>query len=1012
MYKSSPFKSPIFKSLISLVFSISLFTFSYQAAAQKLHESVSIEQQPAWVESREVVLNSPVPIDEISGGVFYRLVDNQVKVESDGSRVIFSRYVESVVNQTGVENSSQINLDFDPSYQTLHLHSLDIIRNGKRINKTESTNISVVNRESDLSNQIYNGSLSLNMIVDDLQIGDVIDYSYSRVGANPVYKGIFSYSRSINWSVPVQNQFVRILWGKNKPLNVDLTNLDKEVKQSNWNGYKQYQLALRLETTINRPSQTPNWYDSYAHVYFNESQDWGDVVNWAEPMYHFDLSHESINDVVQTIKNSHSNKDQQIVAALKYVQDEIRYFGIEMGENSHMPTAPEETLKLKYGDCKDKTVLFLSLLAGLEVEAYPALVSTDDTKLLKSLPPGVGRFDHVIATLFHKGKQIWLDPTMSNQFGQLSDLYQPNFGYALVLKEGQNKLTKMVNIDQYSKIEITETYSIGVGDDADATLAVNTEYYGYEATSTLNRIERDGKSSLSEDYEIYYQGFFASLLAVDDVDVKNNPTLGITELNEAYTIPKIWHQNDDFSIDFYPTDIRNAVKKVTEINRATPLALTFPNKISNNFIVQFSEDGWNFDNETSEEDNEYFKFTEVVEFSDNVLTIRNEYHSKVDHVPASKINDYIEARKRLRELAYFGIEKFKEDANNTNATNEDDLDESTYNSKYTDWLISIILFWFITFIAVMFFWRKESGNRPDFETTAFSPISVTKFLFLSILTTGIYNIYWVYRNWLAIKVANNVSIIPVGRAIFNIIWFYPLIMQLIAHSKKQFNENRVMPTYVAVFLSIAYIFLSLVDSFSDVDALLYISIFLTPVLFLPLLIYINKVNGSKNEAYIYNSKWRITNTLTVILFAPIWLYVAATFTNYLPSSSVIPGSNILSNDLKYLYRQKVLPANETISHFYSSASFDVLEDGNGFTENRVFSYWVDENSTFQFSSATYDRIQDINVKQAESDMEDTIVTIVLKDESEFLLFVSAVDEGDIEFVETLKNYWKQYEKTQ
>jgi transglutaminase-like putative cysteine protease len=994
------------------VFSISIFTFSYQATAQKLHESVSIEQQPTWVESREVVLDSPVPIDEISGGVFYRLVDNQVKVENDGSRVIFSRYVESVVNQTGVERSSQINLDFDPSYQTLHLHSLDIIRNGNRINKTESTNISVVNRETDLSNQIYNGSLSLNMIVDDLQIGDVIDYSYSRVGANPVYKGIFSYSRSINWSVPVQNQFVRILWGKNKPLKVDLTNLDKEVKQSNWNGYKQYQVNLNFEQTINRASQTPDWFDSYAHVYFNESENWENVGDWAEPMYRFDLNHTSINEVVRTIKNSYSTKDERIVAALKYVQNEIRYFGIEMGENSHMPTAPEQTLKLKYGDCKDKVVVFLSLLAGLEVEAYPALVNTDDTKLLKSLPPGVGRFDHVIATLFHKGKQLWLDPTMSNQFGLLADLYQPNFGYALVLKEGQAELTEMVNVDQYSKIAITETYSVEAGDDADATLAVNTEYYGHEASLFLNRIERDGKAALSEDYEIYYQGFFASLLATAGVDVKNNPTLGITELNEAYTIPKIWHQNDDFSIDFYPTDIRNAVKKVTEINRTTPLALTFPNKISNNFIVQFSEDGWNFDNETSEEDNEYFKFTEVVEFSDNVLTIRNEYQSKADHVPASKIDDYIEARKRLQDIAYFGIEKFKEDANSTNSPNDDALDKVTYNSKYTDWLNSIVVVCFITFLVIMFFWRKESGNRPDFETTAFSPISVIKFLFLSILTTGIYSIYWIYRNWLAIKVANNVSIMPVGRAIFNIIWFYPLMLQAIEHSKKQFNENKVMPIYVAVLLSIAYIFLSIADFFSDVDALLYISIFLTPVLFLPLLIYINKVSGSENEAYIYNSKWRITNTLTVILFAPIWLYVAATFTNYLPSSSVILEKDMLSSDLKYLYRQRVLPANETISHFYSAASFDIREDGNGFTENRVFSYWVDENSTFEFRSATYDKINNINVKQSESDLEDTIVTIVLRDESEFLLFVSAVDKGDIEFVDTLKSNWKQYEKTQ
>ncbi|GHB72376.1 hypothetical protein GCM10008107_22180 [Psychrosphaera saromensis] len=1021
MYKSSPFKLPIFKSLISLVFYIFICTFSYQAIGKKLHEAVSIEQQPDWVESRKVVLNSPIPVDEISGGVFYRLVDNQVKVESDGSRATFSRYVETVVNQTGVESSSQINLNFDPSYHTLHFHSLDIIRNGKRISKIDSSNISVVNRESDLSNQIYNGSLSLNIIIDDLQTGDVLDYSYSKVGANPVYKGIFSYSRSINWSVPVQNQFVRILWGKDKPLNVKLTNLDKAVKQSNWKEYKQYQVSLNFETTINRPSQSPNWYDSYAHVYFNESQSWGDVVNWAEPMYSFDLDHDSINDVVNTIKNTYSGKDQQIVAALKYVQDEIRYFGIEMGENSHMPTAPEETMKLKYGDCKDKVVLFLSLLAGLDIEAYPALVNTDDTKLLKSLPPGVGRFDHVIANVFYKGKQLWLDPTMSNQFGQLAELYQPNFGYALVLKKGQSDLTEMLNVDQYSKLAITETYSVGFGDDADAILAVDTEYYGHEATLFLNRVERDGKAAMSEDFEIYYQGFFASLLATAGIDIKNDPISGVVTLKEAYQIPKFWRQGDNLSTDFYPTDIRNAVKKVKEINRTTPLSLEFPNSINNTFIVKFATNGWKFTDESTLEDNEYFKFSEAVTFSNNILTIHNEYQAKTDHVPAEKITDYIEARKRLRKVAYFGITKYPDKVENSDTSQSTDAeitDNETTDNEITnnesvdspgkrDWAVKLVWAYIIVLTIIIILWRQESKKRPQFDGVVFFPISIVKFLVLSTLTMGLFNVYWMYRNWLAIKTAHKLHIMPIVRGWFIIIWFYPFMAHLIDDSKKRFGDNRAMPVYAAILLAVGYVVMSIIDVYVDSNYG-YITFFLTPLLFLPSLAYINKVNEKETQAYNYNSTWRITTYLSIILFAPLWIYTAATFTNYLPNSSVVTEQDILSSDLKYLYRKNVLSPNETISHFYSAGTFDVREDGNGFTETRVFSYWMDDDTGFQIKSATYDKIKAINVKQSKNASKDTIVTIVLDDESEFLLFVSAVDKGDIEFVDTLKLYWKKY----
>ena len=57
------------------------------------------------------------------------------------------------------------------------------------------------------------------------------------------------------------------------------------------------------------------------------------------------------------IFSQYPDQPSQIVAALKYAQQQIRYVGLEMDSNSHVPTAPEETLKLKYGDCKDKASL-------------------------------------------------------------------------------------------------------------------------------------------------------------------------------------------------------------------------------------------------------------------------------------------------------------------------------------------------------------------------------------------------------------------------------------------------------------------------------------------------------------------------------------------------------------------------------------------------------------------------------------------------------------------------------
>ena len=81
-------------------------------------------------------------------------------------------------------------------------------------------------------------------------------------------------------------------------------------------------------------------------------------------------------------------------------------------------------------------MLFITLLKAIGIEAYPALVDTCDTKLLAEKLPAVYLFDHVIVTLELNGKRLWLDPTLSYQQGQLAQIFQPDYGYALVVKTG------------------------------------------------------------------------------------------------------------------------------------------------------------------------------------------------------------------------------------------------------------------------------------------------------------------------------------------------------------------------------------------------------------------------------------------------------------------------------------------------------------------------------------------------------------------------------------------------
>ena len=156
-----------------------------------------------WVTLHDVKQPQKSDMAKVRDGTLYLLLDNQTYVPERQKQQRYTRLVMQALNQSGVDYISQLSLNFDPSYQTLTLHTLSIIRDGKHIDKLSTARLSVIQSEPDLADKIYNGRLSLNIIVDDMRSGDMLDYSYSVTGSNPIYANKFSTRRTLRWSVPV-----------------------------------------------------------------------------------------------------------------------------------------------------------------------------------------------------------------------------------------------------------------------------------------------------------------------------------------------------------------------------------------------------------------------------------------------------------------------------------------------------------------------------------------------------------------------------------------------------------------------------------------------------------------------------------------------------------------------------------------------------------------------------------------------------------------------------------------
>ena len=372
------------------------------------------------------------------------------------------------------------------------------------------------------------------------------------------------------------------------------------------------------------------------------------------------------------------------------------------------------------------------------------------------------------------------------------------------------------------------------------------------------------------------------------------------------------------------------------------------------------------------------------------------------HVTSDKLLAYDTALEKLDDDTTYGIYRNIVIQNVTNATEEAVL------SDYEENILLIVLFYSIILIISIMLWRIDSNQNPYRGEMILYPVSIVKYFILSMLTFGIYGSYWIYKNFKYIKIQKNESMMPIARGFFDYFWFYPLFSRLVEDSHERFNKNLLPHELIGALLAIVYFLVVFAENLSDYLILaLVTSIWVS----LPLVIYVNRVNQDNKGAISHNSKWSSRHWLLGFCAIPLIALSMGSTLRVLPANVVIPGNELLSYDLQFMQRKGVIEPGDQINYFYSDAILFIRKDGSGFTKNYVFSYWEDETDGFQLERASYADIKDMEITWAKTSMENTIVKIILSDESYFLLFASSEEKKDKIFVKTLKSLWTAANKS-
>lgn len=616
--------------------------------------TIPLGRRPEWVTPTPIDTASAIDTSLVNYGFYFILNDEQVSVSPVEH---YRHYAYRVLNNAGLEEASELKLTWEPSYETLTIHSLTVYRDGAAIDYGKKVRWSELQREDSLDVRMYDETRTMLIILEDIREGDIVEYEYTTAGSNPIFGATFYGYFSHGLDYPMLSLHFRLIVppGRNIAIRQHVRSLAQTV-QALPGGGTEYAWAETRSPEVRLDPYVPEWYDAYPWIEMSEWRDWGEVTAWGRSV--FDSVEEPTPSAELTKAyerilgklGDNPTKEETITAILRFVQDEIRYFGIEIGVNSHKPRSPREVLDGRFGDCKDKALLFCSLARLAGWEAWPTLVNSQSGRNLADWLPSPLAFDHAISALRDgDGNWIWLDTTNSYQGGTLRSVHTSDYGHSLILFPDSIALTRM-GPEKPGEIAVSETYASAALDEP-GTLDVVTTYRGAEADRMRYKIATTGSANLEKSYLDFYQIAFPEAEKTDAMISSDDRDANVIETRERYRVPQMWKADEDApgerELAVYPYSFSYLFDDYADLTakRSAPIAVTWPFKATHRITIESPID-LTVDDEDYASDNPWYDLRFSARRSGRALNLEYSYEARCDSVSAEDFARFREALKR------------------------------------------------------------------------------------------------------------------------------------------------------------------------------------------------------------------------------------------------------------------------------------------------------------------------------------------------------------------------------
>lgn len=404
-------------------------------------ETPLYQPRPDWVMPAPPTSTNAPGLD----GPLYPIIDTQVRFDR-GTVWSYRNIATRMATPEIIQQAGTISIPWQPAKGDLIIHKIEIIRGTERIDALSGgKKLEVLRREKQLERFSIDGELTATLAIDGLQVGDLLEIAFSISSKEDVIAPAMQDAVSLPVDpLPIGFGRTRLIWAEASKMKYKLLAdgvLPKVVARA---GEREVLVEGLLPKAAELPTDAPPRLFKLPIIEVSSFDDWAAVSRVMAPYYQSsnvapggDLAKQ-----IAAIKASSNDPLQRTAAALQLVQEKVRYLYNGLDKGNYAPQSVEQTWTVRYGDCKAKTLLLLTILRALGIEAEAMLAHTQIGGLLPNRLPSALAFNHVIVHATIADKEYWLDGTMTGT--RLEDLADvPPFGWGLPVRETGAELVEL-----------------------------------------------------------------------------------------------------------------------------------------------------------------------------------------------------------------------------------------------------------------------------------------------------------------------------------------------------------------------------------------------------------------------------------------------------------------------------------------------------------------------------------------------------------------------------------------